>query len=63
MKKLIFAFVLLFGVMFVSCGHAATETTNSADSTTDSTVVDSAVVDSAVVDSAVVDTVVVDSVQ
>ena len=59
MKKLIFAFVLLFGVMFVSCGHAATEATNSADSTTDSTVV----VDSAIVDSAVVDTVVVDSVQ
>lgn len=51
MKKLIFAFVLLFGVMFVSCGHAATETTNSADSTTDSTVVDSAVVDTVVVDS------------
>lgn len=57
MKKLIFAFVLLFGVMFVSCGHAATETTNSADSTADSTT------DSTVVDSAVVDTVVVDSVQ
>ena len=57
MKKLIFAFVLLFGVMFVSCGHAATETTNSADSTVDSTT------DSTVVDSAVVDTVVVDSVQ
>lgn len=51
MKKLIFAFVLLFGVMFVSCGHAATETTNSADSTADSTVVDSAVVDTVVVDS------------
>ena len=51
--------LILFGVMFVSCGHAATETTNSADSTTDSTVV----VDSAIVDSAVVDTVVVDSVQ
>ena len=57
MKKLIFSFVLLFGVMFVSCGHAATETTNSADSTADSTT------DSTVVDSAVVDTVVVDSVQ
>ena len=57
MKKLIFAFALLFGVMFVSCGHAATETTNSADSTADSTT------DSTVVDSAVVDTVVVDSVQ
>ena len=57
MKKLIFAFVLLFGVMFVSCGHAATATTNSADSTADSTT------DSTVVDSAVVDTVVVDSVQ
>ena len=57
MKKLIFAFVLLFGVMFVSCGHAATESTNSADSTVDSTT------DSTVVDSAVVDTVVVDSVQ
>ena len=57
MKKLIFAFVLLFGVMFVSCGHAATETTNSAYSTADSTS------DSTVVDSALVDTVVVDSVQ
>ena len=57
MKKLIFAFVLLFGVMFVSCGHAATEATNSADSTADSTVVDSAVVDSAVVDTVVVDSV------
>ena len=51
MKKLIFAFVLLFGVMFVSCGHAATETTNSADSTADSAVVDSTVVDTVVVDS------------
>ena len=53
MKKLIFAFALMFGAMFTSCGNATSNVSEA-----DSTVVDS--IDSISVDT--VDSVVVDSV-
>lgn len=55
MKKLLFMFAVLFGVVFTSCGSANGSKQN------DSTKVDSAVVDTATVDSMQMDTVVADS--
>ena len=53
MKKLIFAFALMFGAMFASCGNATSNVSEA-----DSTVVDS--IDSISVDT--IDSVVVDSI-
>lgn len=55
MKKLVFLMAAIFGLTLVSCGGAATETTD-----VDTTAVDSVMVDTAEV--AVVDTVAVDTV-
>lgn len=59
MKKLIFAFALLFGTMFASCsGHSetSTETVDSVEVVTDS-------VDTVSVDTLAVDSIAVDSIQ
>lgn len=58
MKKLIFAFALLFGTMFASCsGHSetSTEAVDSVEVVTDS--VDTVSVDTLAVDSVAVDTI------
>ncbi len=60
MKKLLFAFVLLFGTMFASCNGSSTANTEAVDSVevvTDSVSVDSLVVDSIVADTLTVDTI------
>lgn len=59
MKKLIFAFALMFGAMFASCNH--TNSTEAVDTTDSIEVVDSMAVDTVAVDSVVADTVAVDS--
>lgn len=56
MKKLVFAFVMMLGLSFTSCGgrsEANTETVDTVEVTTDSVVetVDTLAVDSVVVDS------------
>lgn len=48
MKKLVFAFMLLFATMFASCGNSTKEVNSTK---TDTTVVDSVHVDSTAVDS------------
>lgn len=53
MKKLIFAFALMFGAMFVSCGNS----TNSANAGNDSICIDTVQVDTLNADTASVDTV------
>lgn len=59
MKKLIFAFALMFGTMFMSCtGNASSEAVDTTDSIE---VVDSMAVDTVAVDSILADTVAVDS--
>lgn len=58
MKKLIFAFALMFSAMFMSCkNNASTEAVDTTDSTE---VVDSMAVDTVAVNSIVADTVAVD---
>jgi hypothetical protein len=54
MKKLVFLMAAIFGLTLVSCGGAATETTD-----VDTTAVDSVMVDTVDVDTVVVDTVAV----
>lgn len=58
MKKLIFAFAILFGASLVSCGHseANTETVDSVEVISDS-------VDTVTVDTIAVDSIAVDSIQ
>lgn len=54
MKKLVFLMAAIFGLTLVSCGGAATETTD-----VDTTAVDSVMVDTVAVDTVAVDTVAV----
>lgn len=60
MKKLIFAFVLLFGTMFASCSNGHSETNTEA---VDSVEVITDSVDTVSVDTLVVDSIAVDSIQ
>lgn len=59
MKKLLFAFVLLMGIMFASCNGstATTDTVDSVEVVIDSVPSDSIVIDSIVADSLTVDTI------
>lgn len=60
MKKLLFAFALLFGTMFASCNGNSTASTEAVDSVevvTDSVSADSLVVDSIIADTLTVDTI------
>lgn len=54
MKKLVFLMAAIFGLTLVSCGGAATETTD-----VDTTTVDSVMVDTVAADTVAVDTVAV----
>lgn len=55
MKKLIFAFALMFGAMFTSCNH--TNSTEAVDTTDSIEVVDTTAVDTVAVDTIAADTV------
>ena len=56
MKKLIFAFALMFGAMFASCNR--TNSTETVDTTDSIEVVDTTAVDTVAVDTVATDTVV-----
>ena len=56
MKKLIFAFALMFGAMFASCNH--TSGTGAVDTTDSIKVVDTTAVDTVAVDIVAADTIV-----
>lgn len=56
MKKLIFAFALMFGAMFASCNR--TNSTEAVDTTDSIEVVDTTAVDTVAVDTVATDTVV-----
>ena len=56
MKKLIFAFALMFGAMFASCNR--TNSTEAVDTTDSIEVVDTTAVDTVAVDTVAADTVV-----
>lgn len=60
MKKLLFAFVLLMGIMFASCNGSTANTSDTVDSVevvTDSVPSASIVIDSIVADTLTVDTI------
>lgn len=55
MKKLVFAFMAMAAMTFMSCGNATSKSANDADSVAMTDTVDTLAVDSVVVDSAVVE--------